>query len=75
MSAPQPEHDLHQRYLVHMGTASAAALAAALATAAAAVAVAPAAVAPAAARAAASDVLRARGLRGRLNVWQDVRRL
>ena len=29
MSAAQPEHDLHQRFLVHVGTAAAAAAAAA----------------------------------------------
>ena len=34
VSAPKPEHELHQRYLVHVGTASAlAALATATATA------------------------------------------
>ena len=41
MPAPQPEHDLHPRYLVHVGTAAAAALTAALALATAAIAVAP----------------------------------
>ena len=28
MSAPQPEHELHERYLVHVGTTAALALAA-----------------------------------------------